>query len=158
MFYHFSTVLMSSKIYRWLTTLLKVTPDGQRQRSINPWWYSVLLVAWYSSRVICARYGVLYDFEVVLVLYWSIEHMNRMSGKFCGVYVYDAVCCLHHLLCNVWAVCYQLIHLSSDDCENIYTSHYYHHQIGNMICYSLVRIRSWNNGIRVMFYVIVYIE
>ena len=36
-----------------------------------------------------------------------------------------------------------------------YILSYYHHQIGNMNCYPLFRVRSWNNGVRcVSFYIL----
>ena len=41
--------------------------------------------------------------------------------------------------------------------ERIYTLSYYHHQIGSMIYYPLFRVRSWNNGMRCMFFCILII-
>ena len=44
-----------------------------------------------------------------------------------------------------------------DDWENIYTLSYYHHQIGSMNYYPLFRVRSWNNGVRSMYFNILMI-
>ena len=40
---------------------------------------------------------------------------------------------------------------------NIYTLFYYHHQIGSMNYYPLFRVRSWNNGMRCMYFYILTI-
>ena len=59
---------------------------------------------------------------------------------------------IHYTICR--AMCFQFTHLSCDDLENIYTLSYYHHQIGSMSYYPLVRVRSWNNAVRCMsFYI-----
>ena len=53
------------------------------------------------------------------------------------------------------AVCIQLTHLSYDDCENVCTLFYLHHQIGSMTHLPLFRVRSWNNGMHCMsFYIL----
>ena len=53
-------------------------------------------------------------------------------------------------------MCFQLTHLSYDDCENTcILSYHHHHQIRSMTQLSLFRVRSWNNGMRCMsFYII----
>ena len=40
---------------------------------------------------------------------------------------------------------FSLSNFPFDDCENIYTSWYYHHQIGNMNHKTLFKIRQWSN-------------
>ena len=40
----------------------------------------------------------------------------------------------------------------------IYTLSYYHHQIGSMNYYPLLRVRSWNNGMRCMHFYILLSE
>ena len=61
---------------------------------------------------------------------------------------------IHCTICG--AVCFQFTHFSCDDCENIYTLSYYHHQIGSMNYHQLFRVRSWNNGVRCMsFYILI---
>ena len=61
---------------------------------------------------------------------------------------------IHYTICG--AVCFQFTHSPCDDWENIYTSTYYHHQIGSMNYYPLFRVRSWNNGVRCMsFYILI---
>ena len=50
----------------------------------------------------------------------------------------------------------QLHHFSYDDCENMCSSFYYHHQIGSMTHLPLIRVRSWNNGMYCMsFYFLI---
>ena len=44
--------------------------------------------------------------------------------------------------------------LATDNWENIYTLSYYRHQIGSMNYYPLFRVRSWNNGVRCMYFYI----
>ena len=51
-------------------------------------------------------------------------------------------------------MCFQFTHFLCDDCENIYTLFYYHHQIGRLNYYTLFRVRSWNNGMRWMCFCI----
>ena len=43
------------------------------------------------------------------------------------------------------------------DYDDIYTLSYYHHQIGSMNYYPLLRVRSWNNGVRCMSFFILII-
>ena len=67
----------------------------------------------------------------------------------------NIVSVIHYTICG--AVCFQFIHFSCDDWENIHTlSHYHHHhQIGRMNYYPLFMVRSWNNGVRCMsFYIL----
>ena len=55
------------------------------------------------------------------------------------------------------AVCIQLTHFSCGDCENTCTLSYYHHQIGSMTHFRLLRLWPWNSGMRYMpFYVLVF--
>ena len=55
------------------------------------------------------------------------------------------------------AVCIQLTHFSCGDCENTCTSSYYHHQVGSMTHFRLLRLRPRNSGMRYMpFYVLVF--
>ena len=59
---------------------------------------------------------------------------------------------IHYTICG--AVCFQFTHFCCDDWENIYTLSYYHHQIGSMNYYPLLRVSSWSNGIRCMYFYI----
>ena len=53
------------------------------------------------------------------------------------------------------AVPIKLTHFSCDDCENTCTLSCYHIQIGSMTHLLLLRVRSWNNGMRCMsFYIL----
>ena len=54
-------------------------------------------------------------------------------------------------------MCFQLTHFPCDDWENIYTLSYYHHQIGSMNYYPLLRVRSWSDGVRCMSFCIIYL-
>ena len=78
------------------------------------------------------------------------------------MYFVECVSKIKHILSIIHytiygAVCFQFTHFSCDDWENIYTLSYYHHQIGSMNYYPLFRVRSWNNGVRCMFfYIIIY--
>ena len=47
-----------------------------------------------------------------------------------------------------------LTHVAYNDRENTCTWSYYHHEIGSMVHLPLIRVRSWNNGVRCMsFYI-----
>ena len=60
---------------------------------------------------------------------------------------------IHYTICG--AVCFQFTHFPCNDWKNIYTLSYYHHPIGSMNYYPLLRVRSWNNGTRCMsFYIL----
>ena len=59
---------------------------------------------------------------------------------------------IHYTICR--AVCFQFTHFCCDDWENKYTLSYFHHQIWRMNYYPLFRVRSWNNGVRCMFFYI----
>ena len=48
-------------------------------------------------------------------------------------------------------LCFQLTHLSFDDCENIGTSSRYHCQMGVMNHYPLLRVSSWHSGMGCTF-------
>ena len=61
---------------------------------------------------------------------------------------------IHYTICG--AVCFLFTLFPCADWENIYTLSYYHHQIGSMNYYPLLRVRSWNNGVRCMsFYMFI---
>ena len=69
----------------------------------------------------------------------------------CRIYFVECVSTIRHILSVIhytiqWSVCFQLTHFPCDDCENIYTLSYYHHQIGSANYYPLFRVRSWSNG------------
>ena len=49
----------------------------------------------------------------------------------------------------MWGCVFSVYHFPCDDWENIYNLFYYHHhQIGSMNYYPLLRVRSWQNGMR----------
>ena len=62
---------------------------------------------------------------------------------------------IQHTICR--AVCFQFTHFPCDDWENIYTLSYYHHLIGSKNYYPLFRVRSWNNGMRCMFFIFLFL-
>ena len=56
-------------------------------------------------------------------------------------------------------VCFQLTHFCFDDCDNIFTFSYYHHQIGSINHKALLRIRPRDIGMQCMwFYVLMQIK
>ena len=55
------------------------------------------------------------------------------SLKICWIALLSVI---HYTICG--AVCFQFTHFPCDDCENMYTLSYYHHQIGRMNYYPLL--------------------
>ena len=51
-------------------------------------------------------------------------------------------------------LCFQFTHFPCDYWENIYNLSYYHHQIRSVNYYPLLRVKSWNNGMRCMSFCI----
>ena len=80
----------------------------------------------------------------------GIKLIKCLSDIFCRVCkIKHFLSVIHYTICG--AVCF---HFFCDDCENIYTLSYHHHQIGSMNYYPLFRVRSWNNGVHCMsFYI-----
>ena len=76
---------------------------------------------------------------------WKEWHIKYLSVIFC---LFISVCLKWSPFSRVifYAVWCQLAHLSIDDCENISTSSYDHHQLRNMDHHPLLRVRAWNNG------------
>ena len=72
-----------------------------------------------------------------------------MSDIFCRVCKIRHILSVIHYLIRGY-MCFQFTHFPCDDWGNIYTLSYYHHQIGSMNYYPLLRVRSWNNGVRRM--------
>ena len=102
-----------------------------------------------NSRI---RFGL----QIVLVcLYSTPSHYHycaNLSGDIeliynaCQIYFVECVSKIKHILSVIHyticgAVCFQFTHFPCDDCENIYTLSYYHHQIGNTNCHPLFRVR-----------------
>ena len=56
------------------------------------------------------------------------------------------------IFCIIYgAVCFQLIHIPCDDCQSMCAlSSFHHNQTGNMNHEPLLKVRSWNNGMRCM--------
>ena len=128
-----------------------------------------IIVQFMMSANIRIRFGL----QIVLVCLYStpshynhcanlsegIELINCLLDLFCRVCkIKHIISVIHYTICG--AVSFQFTHLScDDDCENIYTLSYYHHQIGSMNYYPLFRVRSWNNGVRCMsFYILMTIN
>ena len=108
--------------------------------------------------MMCANGPIHYDLMVVFIclhialphydLSEGIELLKCLSGTFCLKCVSKInwnLSIIFHEICG--AVCIQFTHFSYDNCENICTLSYYHHQIGSMTHLPLFRVRSRNNGI-----------
>ena len=90
----------------------------------------------------------------------GIELIEYMSGTFwrCVSKIEPILSITSHAIYG--AVCTQLIQLSYDDCENMFTLFYHHHEIGRMTHSILFRVRSWKNGMRwrsVYIHIYIYI-
>ena len=125
----------------------------------------IIIVQFMMSANIRIRFGL----QIVLVcLYNTPSHyhhcVNLSEGieliNACQIHFVECVSKIKHILSVIHyttcgAVCFQFTHFSCDDCENIYTLSYYHHQIGSMNYYPLFRVRSWYKGVRCMsFYIL----
>ena len=91
---------------------------------------------------------------IIIIVQTYLKTLNLWNS--CQIYVVecvskikDVLSVIHHKICG--AVCFQFTHFSCDDWENIYTLSYFHHQIGSMNYYPLLRVRSWNNGALYVF-------
>ena len=73
------------------------------------------------------------------VRYFFVECVNKIK---------HILSVIHYTIYG--AVCFQFTHFPCDDLENIYPLSYFHHQIGKMSYYPLVRVRSWNKGMHCM--------
>ena len=82
-----------------------------------------------------------------------LKHLSDIFFRECVSKIRSVFSIIFHAIYG--AVCIQLTHFFYDDCENICTRSYYHHQIGSMTHLPLFRIRSWNNVMRCMsFYIL----
>ena len=83
-----------------------------------------------------------------------LKTLNLLNA--CQIYFVECVSKVKHIISVIHyalygAAWFQFTHFPCDDWENIYTlSYYHHHQVGSTICYPLLRVRSWNNGMRCM--------
>ena len=85
----------------------------------------------------------------------DIELIKCLSDIVCRVYEYDRAYSLSYPLQNTWGCVFPvdpfpLWWLR----EYICTLSYYHHQVGSLNYHQLVRVRSWNNGVRCMSFCI----
>ena len=96
---------------------------------------------------------------IIIIVQTYLKALNLQNA--CQIYFVECVSkiknilsVIHYTICG--AICFQFTPFSCDDCENIYTVSYYHHQIGSMNYYPLFRVRSWNNGVHCMsFYILI---
>ena len=89
----------------------------------------------------------------------GIELMKCLSDIYfveCVSKIKHVLSVIHYTICG--AVCFQFTHFSCGDWENICTLSYYHHQIGSVNYYPLFRVRSWNNGVRCMYFYIIIMQ
>ena len=101
------------------------------------------IMAWWWYLFVCTLH-----YLIIIIMQLCLKALNLHNA--CQVYL--RVCIFHAIY---GAMCIQLTHLSHDDCENTCTLSYYHHQSGSMTHSPLLRVRSWNNGMRCMsFYIL----
>ena len=120
--------------------------------------------------MMCANNWIYYDLLVIFICWHitlphylhyadiseGIELLKCLSGTFC----LECVSMMQSILSVIFhaiygTVCILFTHFSCDDCENMCTLSYYHHQIGRMTHLPLFRVRSWNYGMRCMsFYIL----
>ena len=84
--------------------------------------------------------------------HWIYKIPVRYNFFECVIKINHILSVIHYTICG--AVCIQFTNFLRDDWENIHTLSYYDHQIGSMNYYPLFRVRSWNNGMRCMFFYI----
>ena len=104
--------------------------------------------------VLVCLYGTPSHYHHCANLSEGIELIKCLSDIFCRVCkIKPILSVIHYTICG--AVCFQFTHFGCDDWENMFTLSYFHHQIGSMSYYPLLRVRSWNNGARCMpFYIL----
>ena len=111
-----------------------------------------IMTRWSYSFVCMSHYRLITIIQTYLKV---LELLKCLSGKFCLKYMYKIKSILLIILNAIYgAVRIQCTHFSWNDCENMCTLSYYHHQIGNMTHLSLFSVRSWNNGMRCMYFYI----
>ena len=102
---------------------------------------------------------------IVLCSLWWVQ----IFGYVLACRSYSFVCTLHHLIIIIVQTLSQLSIIQyvglcdfslpifpCDDWQNVYTLSYYQHQIVSMNYYPLLKVRSWNNGMRCMsFYIFI---
>ena len=144
---------------QWHHRMLAVSYISQES-----WGFCLLLLC---SFMMCASNQIHYDLMVVFVclpkalphydISEGIELLKCLSGAFCLECMSKMKSVLSVIFHAIYgAVRIQLTRFSYDDCENMCTWSYYHHQIGSMTHLPLFRVRSWNNGMCCMsFYILI---
>ena len=107
------------------------------------WWLQIFgyVLACRSYSFVCTEHHL-----IIIIVQTYLKTLNCV-GK-----IKRILSVIHYTICG--AVCFQFTHFPCDHWDNIYTLSYYHHQIGSMNCYPLLRVRSWNSGVRL--YVFLY--
>ena len=90
--------------------------------------------------------------------YADAKSIKCLSGTFCRVCVSKSI--LSIILQAIYGVvCIELTHHSYNDCKKARKLSYYHHQIGCITYLPLLRIKSWDNGMRCMlFYILIRVK
>ena len=116
---------------------------------------------WSSAECRIWTRGIRHQIASRLNAHWQTDWAIEDQAKNCVSKIKHILSVIHHIIhytiCE--AVCFQFTHSPCDDWENIYTLSYYHHQIGSMNYYPLFRVRSWNTGVRCMyFYILMFCD
>ena len=95
---------------------------------------------------------------IIIIMQTLSEDIELINA--CPIQFVECVSNMKHILSVIHytiygAVCLQFTHFLRAVWENIHNMSYYHQQIGSMNYYPLLRVRSWNNGMRCMsFYIL----
>ena len=107
------------------------------------------VLAWRSYPFVCKHYtSSLASLCKLIWRHWIYKMLVRYIFVECVNKIKHIPSVIHLSICR--AVCFQLSHFPCEDWENIYTLSHYHHQIGRKNYYPLLRVKSWNNGMRCM--------
>ena len=112
------------------------------------WWVYYSDTCWLADRThLFVQYTI--SLSSLCKIYLKASNLRNA----CQIYFVKCVSKIKHILSVIHytkcgAVCFQFTHFPCDDWDNRYTLFFYHHQIGSMNYYPLLRVRSWNNGVR----------
>ena len=160
---HWETAFLCSDVSHWLSRslesalILGLRPANERRR-----FFVTTSLTVHKPRISPNVYNTfvctLHHLIIIIVqtLSEDIELIKCLSDIICRVCkIKHILSVIHYTICG--AVFFQFTYFLRDDWENIHTLSYYHHQIGSMNYYPLFRVRSWNNGMRCMyFYILIH--
>ena len=123
---------------------------------------------WLCTPVFCQLHNIYHGKTVFFVSIlpcspWCVQMVGWIKSLRLYYTIFSPVCVYDEVYCHICVkkhgtVCYQLTLFPSDYGENIYNSfyhhyhhHHHHHQIGNMIHWPLLKVRS--HGVCVFFFI-----